>query len=239
MLKKLHHRKGAARDRAAGLKMNIKQILVSTGIAFAFIAVLIATILVIDTIKPNRGKIANMAVAPDTADDMIDHHAPPAPADNTKFNSLIGQAAPEFNLKSYDGKNINLTELKGKNVVLFFSEGAMCYPSCWDQINAFTKDKGFAKKDTAVFTIVVDPKSEWDGVVRQDPKIAEAVVLFDTDRKVSADYGVLTVDSSMHRGQFPGHTYVIIDKEGIVRYELDDVRMEINNGKLLADIGKL
>ncbi len=219
--------------------MSIKQILISTGIAFAFIVVLIAAILVIDTIKPNREKITSVSVTPGATDNMADHHAPPAPADNTKFNSLIGQTAPEFNLVSYDGKNINLAGLKGKNVVLFFSEGAMCYPSCWDQINAFTKDKGFAKKDTVVLTVVVDPKSEWDEVVRQDSKIAEAMVLLDTDRKVSTDYGVLTVDSSMHRGQFPGHTYVIIDKEGVVRYELDDVQMGINNSKLLANINKL
>ena len=50
---------------------------------------------------------------------------------------------------------------------------------------------------------------------------------------------MLTLDSSMHYGSLPGHTYVIIDKEGIVRYVYDDPRMAINNDLLVAELGKL
>ena len=216
---------------------NVKQIVVSAGIALFFMAILVGGILVVDNVK-KTGSSPNGSPNPST-DDMSSMHAPPPPADNSKFQSLLGSPAPDFKLASYDGKTINLSDYKGKNLVLFFSEGAMCYPSCWDQINSFTNDSGFSKENTVVLTIVVDPKTDWDGVVKQDPKIAKATVLLDSDKSVSKSYGVLTVDSSMHRGSFPGHSYVVIDKDGIIRYEKDDPNMGINNKELLADISKL
>lgn len=218
---------------------NNKQIIVSAGIVLGFMIILVGGILVINGIKlKTRG--ANFVPPSQTTDnDMASMHAPPPPADDSQFQSLIGNPAPEFKLQSYNGREVSLADFKGKNVILFFSEGAMCYPSCWDQINAFTKDKGFSTGDAVVLTIVVDSKTDWADAVKKDPKLGSAMVLLDADRRVSAAYGVLTVDSSMHRGQFPGHTYVVIDKKGVVRFEKDDPKMGINNKELLADISKL
>ena len=50
---------------------------------------------------------------------------------------------------------------------------------------------------------------------------------------------LLSLPSSMHKGQLPGHTYVVIDKEGIVRYVKDDVSMAVRNQELIAEINKL
>jgi len=129
--------------------------------------------------------------------------------------------------------------LKGKNVVLFFSEGLMCYPACWDQIAAFGKDNEFASKDTIALTILNDPKSDWKMAIEKMPELAKAVVLFDTDKRISITYDMLSLPSSMHKGQLPGHTYVVIDKEGIVRYVKDDVSMAVRNQELIAEINKL
>ena len=71
------------------------------------------------------------------------------------------------------------------------------------------------------------------------PELAEAVVVFDDDTEVSKQFGMLTTESSMHKGLFPGHSYVVIDKEGIIRYVLDDPSMRINNDKLVAELSKL
>lgn len=208
-----------------------KQILVSIGILLAFFGILGIGIFAVDSFKAKGNT---------SSDDTTSMHAPPPAADSKTFQSLLNLPAPEFKLTSYDGREVSLGDFKGKNVVLFFSEGAMCAPSCWDQINAFTNDKEeFADKNAVILTVVVDPKSDWDGVIKEDSNIASATVLLDSDKEVSKKYGVLTVGSSMHRGQFPGHTYVVIDKEGIVRYELDDVKMGINNSQLLAQVGKL
>lgn len=155
------------------------------------------------------------------------------------LDSLMGKPAPDFTLESYNGDKITLSSLKGKNVVLFFSEGLMCYPACWDQISAFGKDNEFTNKNTVVLTIVNDPKNEWKQAIEKMPELASATVLLDTNKQVSVAYNMLSLPSSMHRGQLPGHTYVVIDKEGIVRYVKDDVQMAIRNQELIAEIGKL
>src|SRR3972149_10430463 len=80
---------------------------------------------------------------------------------NASLDSLVDKAAPDFTLESYNGKKVTLSSLKGKNVVLFFSEGLMCYPACWDQIAAFAKDKQFLTKDVIAVSIINDPKSDW------------------------------------------------------------------------------
>lgn len=160
-------------------------------------------------------------------------------ATNTSLNDLVGRQAPDFTLESYNGDKTTLSILKGKNVVLFFSEGLMCYPACWDQIAAFGKDNEFTNKNTVVLTIVNDPKNEWKGAIEKMPELAQATVLLDTDKQVSIAYNMLSLPSSMHKGQLPGHTYIVIDKEGVVRYVKDDVQMAVRNQELIAEIDKL
>src|SRR3989344_4557495 len=46
--------------------------------------------------------------------------------------SAIGNPAPDFSLADMQGKTVTLSAMKGKTVVLFFNEGSMCYPSCWN-----------------------------------------------------------------------------------------------------------
>lgn len=169
---------------------------------------------------------------------MDDHHGGAKPAEATLFNSLLNKPAPDFTLTSYDGKTYRLNSLRGKKVVLFFNEGIMCYPACWNQIAAFGKDKELAD-NAVVLNINVDAKKDWDGAVKKMPELTAGTVLLDTDRKVSAAYGVLTTESSMHRGQYPGHSYVVIDKEGIVRFVWDDPQMAVRNKEILAELAKL
>lgn len=170
-------------------------------------------------------------------DSMADHHKP-KPADSTTFDNLLGKPAPDFTLESYDGKKYTLSSLKGKNVILFFNEGLMCYPACWNQVAAFGSDKDLSAR-VVVLNINVDPKEEWKKAVDKMPELTSATVLLDTDRTVSQTYGVLTLNSSMHRGQFPGHSYVIVDKEGIIRFTQDDSQMAVRNKELLAEVDKL
>lgn len=155
------------------------------------------------------------------------------------LESLLNKPALDFTLESYDGQKVTLSTLKGKNVILFFSEGLMCYPACWNQMAAFGKDSQFAKKNTEVLVIVNDPKNDWQKAIEKMPELALATVLLDTDKRVSRAYNTLSLPSSMHKGQLPGHTYIIIDKEGLVRFVLDDPQMAIRNQQLMTEIEKL
>ena len=197
-------------------------------------------VIVVTTVLITLSLERNKAEEPANEEDMTSHHAPPPPANDSLFKSLLGQPAPEFSIESYNGEKVTLSSLKGRNVVLFFSEGAMCYPGCWDQVSAFAEDvKDFADKNAVIYTVIVDPRQDWKEAVDDESKMAGANVLLDTDKKTSLSYGALTLPSSMHRGQFPGHTYMIINTEGIVVYENDDEEMGIRNKELLLELGKL
>lgn len=169
---------------------------------------------------------------------MDDHHGAPQPAETTVFDSLLGKPAPDFTLESYDGKKISLSSLRGKKVVLFFNEGLMCYPACWNQIAAFSKDSELLQR-AVVLNINVDPKKDWAQAIAKMPELAGATVLLDGDRKVTGTYGVLTTASSMHRGQYPGHSFVVIDRDGVVRFAWDDPQMAVRNKEILAEVDKI
>lgn len=174
-----------------------------------------------------------------TQSDSVEDHHKPKPAESVLFDSLVGKTAPDFTLETYDSKRVTLSSLRGKNVILFFNEGLMCYPACWNQIAAFGKDKEFESKNTIVLNIVIDPREKWKEAVDKMPELAQAMVVLDTNVQVSSTYSVLSLPSSMHRGQFPGHSYVIVDKEGIIRFAKDDAQMAVRNKELAAEIDKL
>ena len=133
---------------------------------------------------------------------------------------------------------MKLSSLRGKNVILFFNEGVMCYPSCWNQITALNNDKTLNNTNTVSLSINVYSTGKWEEAVTKMPELADATVLLDTNRTVSQLYGVLNVPSSMHKGQFPGHSYVVIDKDGVVKFVKDDVQMGIRNNELAAALEK-
>lgn len=169
----------------------------------------------------------------------------PPKAENLKFDQAIGKEAPDFVLPDIEGKTVRLSDYKGKTVVLFFNEGAMCYPACWDQMAAFGNDEKFNTNDVVVFSILIDQKSEWEKIVSQVPNLSKAKILFDSNRTVSTAYDVLALPSSMHPpsamhpGGYPGHTYFVIDGEEIIRYAFDDPKMAIRNDVIASELSKL
>ncbi len=153
-----------------------------------------------------------------------------------RFNAAVGKKAPDFTLSDMEGNQVSLSSFLGKNVILFFNEGLMCYPACLDQVVELNK---LNAENAVAFSIVVDSSKQWVDAQKDLPYLKGAKVLFDAGAKVSRQYDTLTLDSSMHRGMFPGHTYYLIDKEGIVRYALDDPSMGNRNKELAAELSKL
>lgn len=160
------------------------------------------------------------------------------PAEETP-NNLLNKTAPDFSLADKNGKVYSLESLRGKNIVLFFNEGLMCYPSCWNQMIELAKDERFKDAETAVLSVVVDSPEEWQNAISKMPELAKVTMVFDNNGAVSQKFGMLTTPSSMHYGMFPGHSYVIIDKQGVVRYVLDDPNMGIHNDQLVEQINKI
>ncbi|MFA4819006.1 MAG: peroxiredoxin family protein [Patescibacteria group bacterium] len=176
-----------------------------------------------------------------TSAPAVDQHGMPIAANTSvaPLNELVNKSAPDFALADKDGKIYSLNELRGKNIVLFFNEGLMCYPACWNQIVSLSQDERFKNDDTVILSVVVDSKEDWQRAVNKMPELVQAAVVFDNNASVSKKFGVLATPSSMHPGSLPGHTYVLIDKEGIIRYVFDDPNMGIRNDQLVAEISKL
>ena len=152
------------------------------------------------------------------------------------INSLLNKPAPDFILADKTGTTVKLSDLRGKTVVLFFNEGLMCYPACWNQMARLASDARLNTDTIESYSIVVDTAKNWGPAIAQMPDLAKALVLYDTDSTVSKMYGMLKGASSMHYGVYPGHTYIVIDPSGVVSYILDDPRMAINNDKLVEEI---
>lgn len=215
---------------------NTKNIIIVVAITAGITWLIFNSILSKNTNNPQTNSGNPNKVSGQSADG---HHAAASPIDEKTFKNLVGKKAPDFSLSSSNGGDISLSNLRGKKVILFFNEGLMCYPACWNQIVELSKDKRLASQDIAVLSVVVDSSADWKNAISQMPDLAKSIVLFDTTKSVSQNYGILALPSSMHRGTMPGHSYVVLDKEGIVRYVFDDSTMGLQNDMMVSELGKI
>ena len=191
-----------------------------------------------DTKTNNNSATAQAPQGPQ--DSMAGHHSgSTSKASTAALDALVGNPAPDFAITDRDGKTYSKDNLQGKNIVLFFNEGLMCYPACWEQIAQLASDDRLNTNDTVVLSVVVDPVNEWQSAINKMPELAKATVVFDTNKQVSDKFGALTTPSSMHFGSLPGHSYVVIDKAGVVRHVYDDPGMAIHNNQLVDELAKL
>jgi peroxiredoxin len=146
----------------------------------------------------------------------------------------VGSTAPDFTLPSTSGSNVTLSLLKGKNVLLAFFPLAFTRV-CTAEMCAFTEDYGrFQGADTVVLPISVDSVP-----TLKEFKAKERVsvdLLSDFKREVSRRYGTLLEDLF-----FSNRAYVIIDKQGIVRWTFAEATpgSRRDNGELLAQLKAL
>lgn len=139
---------------------------------------------------------------------------------SASFAVDVGDRAPDFSLRDANsGREISLQQLIQPNrTLLFFFEGIMCQP-CWDQLRDFERVyEEFRKLGIEVVGVPVDPlpalsrKGQLEGI--------GLPVLADERARVSRMYDTLAF-GSMHPGQRPGHTFILVDRDGIVRWRRD------------------
>lgn len=157
----------------------------------------------------------------------------------TQLDAMVGKPFPDIQLADKDGKIYTTENFKGKNTVLFFNEGIMCYPACWDEMLGLAGDSRLNTGDSEVFSVVTDDPQQWVKARAEMPDLGKVALLFDRQATVSGQLGVLSLPSSMHAGTMPGHTYIVLDKQGIVRYVYDDPNMAKNGDKIAEAITNL
>ncbi len=211
---------------------NNKSRILSTAIIIALSVVVLAMGYFLFKSSPQSQNLATAGV-----DNM--HGASAGAPTSEQLNSLVGNPMPDIQLSDKDGKIYTAADFKGKNTVLFFNEGLMCYPACWNQIASFGSDERFNSAQIQAISVVVDSAKDWKTAIAKMPQLAKATTMFDTNASASGRLGLLTTASSMHRGSLPGHTYVLVDKDGLVRYVFDDPNMAIANDMLFNKIQEL
>jgi len=148
----------------------------------------------------------------------------------------VGETAPDFTLKDQDGKEVRLSDFRGrKNVVLAFFPLAFT-PVCSCQIPQYREDiKKFADLDTQVLALSVDSVPAHKAWTDQLGGIDYPVLAdFYPHGDVAKKYGVLREQGFSERALF------VIDRKGIVRYaQVHDLKTQPDNDVVLAELRKL
>ena len=142
----------------------------------------------------------------------------------------VGDAAPDFAIpegvaKDQIGEAKNLSDLKGKNVVLAFYPKAFT-PGCTNQMCGYRDDfTAFESTDTVVLAISVDEQAE-STRFKDEHKLPFAVV-GDPKHEIINKYGV----ELLKRGEFEyaKRQTILVDKEGKIAYI--DRDYHFNDGK--------
>ena len=138
----------------------------------------------------------------------------------------------EFSLKSLIEKGIfgEMIRLGNTSIkTIFYSSSLITILS----IAQAEKDK-FSSLNTEVLTVVVDPAATIKSTI-ETYKITSPV-LIDDNKKVSTDYEVLNMNSSMHMGQKPGHTFVLIGSDNKIKWVGDYPEMNASTNEILEKV---
>ena len=143
--------------------------------------------------------------------------------------SSATRRAPDFTLNDTSGQRVQLADLRGRKVLLYFSEGAGCQ-SCLVQMAQIEKDPRFAKAGVTVLPIVMNTREQ---ITRDMAANGVRTPFLLDDGTVSKAYG--TLGKGMHAG-LPGHSFVLIDKAGVQRWYGEYPSMWLAPEDLLAEI---
>lgn len=122
----------------------------------------------------------------------------------------IGSTAPDFTLPSTAGRDVTLSSLRGKNVLLAFFPLAFT-SVCTREMCEFSEDYAqYGTASTEVLPISVDSIPTLKEFKQKERLGVD--LLSDFKREVSRKYGVL-LDSF-----FSARAYFLIDKTGVLRW---------------------
>lgn len=136
--------------------------------------------------------------------------------------------APDFTMTDTNGTTHSLADYRGKNLVLYFSEGAGCQ-SCLVQMGEIEKMADqFADANITVLPIVMNTKEQ---ILADMAANGVTTPFLLDDGGASTAYG--TIGKGMHAG-LPGHSFVVIDAKGMQRWYGEYPSMWLVPGELLS-----
>ena len=147
----------------------------------------------------------------------------------------IGEFAPDFELRTDKGKSVRLSDLRGKNVVLFFYPKADT-PGCIKEACGFRDDYSmFTDQDIVVLGISPD-------TITSQAHFSEKYgfqypLLADADHKVAKSYGVWNSKKLLFLGvAYVRRTTFLIDETGRVSQVFEGVKPVGHSQEVFAEL---
>jgi len=147
-------------------------------------------------------------------------------------SDATSRPAADFTLTDTNGGAVRLAGYRGKNVVLYFSEGAGCQSCLLQMADIERNTAAFTAANITVLPIVMNTAAQ----IRADMAAngVRTPFLLD-DGTVSSAYG--TLGKGMHAG-LPGHSFVLIDAQGVQRWYGEYPSMYLSSTDLLDQVRK-
>jgi thioredoxin-dependent peroxiredoxin len=149
-----------------------------------------------------------------------------------------GQPAPDFALPDQDGKEVRLSDLRGRRVVLYFYPKADT-PGCTTQACGIRDRAGeYEAAGATVLGVSPDPVAS---VKRFHGKQSlNFTLLADEDHAVCERYGVWA-EKSMYGKTYWGalRATFLLDEEGVVRHVIPKASPKTHDDEVLAALGAM
>jgi thioredoxin-dependent peroxiredoxin len=145
----------------------------------------------------------------------------------------LGQPAPDFHLASTEGRDISLSDFRGKQAVVLYFYPRDDTPGCTAEACSFRDLRAlFNERGAEILGVSTD-------TVKSHKKFQEKFhltfpLLADTDHAVADQYGVWQQRKFMGR-QFMGiaRTTFVVDKDGTIKAVFPNVKVEGHADKVL------
>jgi len=151
--------------------------------------------------------------------------------------ALASGPAPAFSERDVvSGRPLSTRSLRGKNILLFFSEGVMCQ-ACFQQIQALQQATAELRARGLTLVSITTDSEGTLGDAAQAYGVVTPLVS-DADKTMSSAYGAIGVPGAMHSDNL-GHTFILVDKRGQIRWREDYAEMYVPPEKLFDAIPEL
>lgn len=187
---------------------------------------------------PSKTKLAAFILILIVATSVIGYVALTPREQATASPVTAGALAPDFTLRDINGDTFSLSSYRGKaNVLLFFNEGLSCAPCLSQMTDLDQMNQQFTKLNIVVVSITGDSLnllSNW--AQSSGPRYSK--VLSDQSLAVSRAYDMLGPDKSMMPGSAPGHSFVLVNKQGMIiwREDYGPYDMSVPNNEIMAAV---